>query len=199
MNSNLTRNNKITDEFFTFIIEGLLNNQTLKSLGDLNDTKIGVKRRESAEKLLNVNCSFHDWRESKDLKAQKITLYLSNLKEQEIEKNLKQSSILYFANKLQKRFGKLKRIMNISYGILVLDIILIVIIPKVFMSKINIISLSIIIIFNIFCNYIFRHNFEIVTYWIYRSVVRSIYSLVVIVIVYYGDMFYTLLFSKSMF
>ena len=65
------------DDYF-FILEGLVNNQSLLSLGDLIDMKIGVKCRECTEKLLNLNkCS--EWRNLENIKSQKANLYMSNV------------------------------------------------------------------------------------------------------------------------
>ena len=76
---NITRNYNIVNENFTYIIEGLVENNTLLSLGDLIDTKIGVKFRECTEKLLSNNKNFGDWREADKLKNQKVDIYMSNI------------------------------------------------------------------------------------------------------------------------
>jgi hypothetical protein len=55
---NLSKNFKIIDKDFSDILEGLVNNQSIISLGDLEDSKIGVKIRESAETILELNKKF---------------------------------------------------------------------------------------------------------------------------------------------
>ena len=55
---NITKNYSISNKNFIHIVESLINNQTLTSLGDLTDTKIGVKLRESAELILAMNKKF---------------------------------------------------------------------------------------------------------------------------------------------
>lgn len=110
------------------------------------------------------------------------------------EDNLKQNAIIYFSQKLKTRFHLFKKILYGFYLIIFVDIILIPLIPPIFCNKMNILSLIIIILFSIFCHFIFKHNFEIVTYYIYRSTLRVIYSLFAIILIHYCDMFYLLLF-----
>ena len=55
---NITKNYLICNKNFYHIVESLVNNQTLTSLGDLTDTKVGVKLRESAELILGINKKF---------------------------------------------------------------------------------------------------------------------------------------------
>ena len=75
---NITKNHTISREDYFFILEGLVNNQSIISLGDLIDMKIGVKCRECTEKLLNLNkCS--EWRILENIKSQKANLYMSNV------------------------------------------------------------------------------------------------------------------------
>ena len=75
---NITKNHKISREDYFFILEGLVNNQSILSFGDLIDMKIGVKCRECTEKLLNLNkCS--EWRNLENIKSQKANLYISNV------------------------------------------------------------------------------------------------------------------------
>ena len=76
---NLSKNYNLVNENFAYVIEGLVENQTLTSLGDLLDTKIGVKYRESTEKLLIINKKFGDWRDADTLKSQKVDFYMSNV------------------------------------------------------------------------------------------------------------------------
>ena len=75
---NITKNHMITRDDYFFILEGLVNNQSIISLGDLIDMKIGVKCRECTEKLLNMNKNI-DWRELESIKKKKSNLYFSNL------------------------------------------------------------------------------------------------------------------------
>ena len=75
---NITKNHLISRDDYFFILEGLVNNQSLLSLGDLIDMKIGVKCRECTEKLLSLNqCS--EWRTIEKIKSQKANLYMSNV------------------------------------------------------------------------------------------------------------------------
>ena len=75
---NITKNHTISKEDYFYILEGLVNNQSIISLGDLIDMKIGVKCRECTEKLLNLNkCS--EWRILENIKSQKANLYMSNV------------------------------------------------------------------------------------------------------------------------
>ena len=75
---NITKNHKISRDDYFYILEGLVNNQSILSLGDLIDMKIGVKCRECTEKLLNLNkCS--EWRNLENIKSQKANLYMSNV------------------------------------------------------------------------------------------------------------------------
>ena len=75
---NVSKNQMITRENYFFILEGLVHNQSIISLGDLIDTKIGVKCRECTEKLLNLNKNI-EWRDLEMIKKQKANLYISNL------------------------------------------------------------------------------------------------------------------------
>ena len=75
---NISKNQMITRENYFFILEGLVHNQSIISLGDLIDTKIGVKCRECTEKLLNLNKNI-EWRDLEMIKKQKANLYISNL------------------------------------------------------------------------------------------------------------------------
>ena len=75
---NITKNHEISREDYFYILEGLVNNQSLTSLGDLIDMKIGVKCRECTEKLLNLN-KCNEWRTLEKIKSQKANLYMSNV------------------------------------------------------------------------------------------------------------------------
>jgi hypothetical protein len=55
---NLSKNYSLTDSNFKIVIEGLVDNQSLGSLGDLTDTKIGVKIRDSIDSILKLNQQF---------------------------------------------------------------------------------------------------------------------------------------------
>lgn len=55
---NISKNYLITNESFGIILEGLVNNGNIVSLGNLSDMKIGVKMRESAEIILQLNNNF---------------------------------------------------------------------------------------------------------------------------------------------
>ena len=92
---NITKNHTISREDYFFILEGLVNNQSILSFGDLIDMKIGVKCRECTEKLLNLNkCS--EWRNLENIKNQKANLYLSNVGLEHIQsenKKLEQKKI----------------------------------------------------------------------------------------------------------
>jgi hypothetical protein len=57
---NISKNYLISNEDFSFILEGLVNNQNIISLGDLSELKIGVKIRESAEIILELNKKYSD-------------------------------------------------------------------------------------------------------------------------------------------
>lgn len=83
---NLSKNYNLVNENFAYVIEGLVDNQTLMSLGDLLDTKIGVKYRESTEKLLIINKKFGDWRDADTLKSQKVDFYMSNVMSEQPQK-----------------------------------------------------------------------------------------------------------------
>lgn len=72
---NLTKNYRIVNENYKFILEGLIENQTIKSLGDLMDTKVGVKFREITEKLLDLNEKMSNTQEGDLLKSQKTEFY----------------------------------------------------------------------------------------------------------------------------
>lgn len=51
----ISRNHLITNDDFTIILEGLVNNSTIINLGNVTDLKIGVKIRDSAQMILNLN------------------------------------------------------------------------------------------------------------------------------------------------
>ena len=84
---NISKNYKINDQNFTYVVEGLKNNQTIISLGDLIDMKIGVKYRESTEKILMLNKKFaENWKNTSLLKSQKLDFYNTNVND-EMEKS----------------------------------------------------------------------------------------------------------------
>ena len=86
---NITKNHLITRDDYFYILEGLVNNQSIISLGDLIDMKIGVKCRECTEKLLNMNKNM-DWRELENTKKKKANLFFSNLGTEHIEKEIEE-------------------------------------------------------------------------------------------------------------
>lgn len=110
---NITKNHMITRDDYFFILEGLVNNQSIISLGDLIDMKIGVKCRECTEKLLNMNKNI-DWRELESIKKKKSNLYFSNLgfdhvlNEQEESKENKIDEDPFQLDKLKVRRNKNK-------------------------------------------------------------------------------------------
>jgi len=55
---NISKNYGICDRNFSDLLDGLVHNQTIVWLGNLFDTNIGVKIRESAEIILNMNKEF---------------------------------------------------------------------------------------------------------------------------------------------
>jgi hypothetical protein len=71
---NISRNNLITNDDFTLILEGLVNNPNITSLGNLADLKIGARLRDSAEMILNLNKKYTN---------NEITLDLSKSQKQE--------------------------------------------------------------------------------------------------------------------
>ena len=87
---NITKNHKISREDYFFILEGLISNQSIISLGDLIDMKIGVKCRECTEKLLNLNKSC-EWRNLEKIKSQKANLYMSNVGLEHIQNEIKKN------------------------------------------------------------------------------------------------------------
>ena len=63
---NLGKNNRIIDSNYKYIVEGLVDNHSIISLGDLIDTKIGVKFRECTEKIIQLNKTFVNKRMEKE-------------------------------------------------------------------------------------------------------------------------------------
>lgn len=57
-NVNISKNYDIKDIDFELIVESLVDNQSIISLGDLEETKIGVKLRESVDVILHLNKQF---------------------------------------------------------------------------------------------------------------------------------------------
>ena len=72
---NLGKNNRIIDSNYKYVVEGLVDNHSIISLGDLIDTKIGVKFRECTEKIIQLNKTFVNKRVEKEneLKAKEDT------------------------------------------------------------------------------------------------------------------------------
>ena len=52
---NLGKNYRIIDRNYKYIVEGLVENHSIISFGELIDTKIGVKYRECTEKIIQLN------------------------------------------------------------------------------------------------------------------------------------------------
>lgn len=109
--------------------------------------------------------------------------------------DIKEYSINYFTLKLHKKFDFLKKLLYCSFIVTVIDIFLIFIIPNIFKNAFNIMSLLLITFSFVFCLYEFRHNFQIVSYSIYKQFNYVIGSLIFSMSVYYMDMFYMLLFK----
>ena len=87
---NITKNHMISRDDYFFILEGLVNNQSIISLGDLIDMKIGVKCRECTEKLLSMNKNI-DWRDSEQIKKAKSNIYFSNIGTEHLQLQLEES------------------------------------------------------------------------------------------------------------
>ena len=87
---NITKNHKISRDDYFYILEGLVNNQSIISLGDLIDMKIGVKCRECTEKLLHMNQNI-DWRDLEHIKKAKSNLYFSNIGTEHLQIQLEES------------------------------------------------------------------------------------------------------------
>lgn len=117
----------------------------------------------------------------------------SNSNEQIQEIN--NESINHFTQALQARFKLLKFLLYCSFIVIFLDIICMIKIPIIFFDIINITALLIICICFLYCLYVFRHNFDIVSYYIYKSTSRVIVVLIICLILFYLDMFYLLLFK----
>ena len=87
---NITKNHMISRDDYFFILEGLVNNQSIISLGDLIDMKIGVKCRECTEKLLSMNKNI-DWRDLEQIKKAKSNIYFSNIGTEHLQLQLDES------------------------------------------------------------------------------------------------------------
>ena len=87
---NITKNHMISRDDYFFILEGLVNNQSIISLGDLIDMKIGVKCRECTEKLLSMNKNI-DWRDLEQIKKTKSNIYFSNIGTEHLQLQLEES------------------------------------------------------------------------------------------------------------
>ena len=116
---NITKNHLITRDDYFYILEGLVNNQSIISLGDLIDMKIGVKCRECTEKLLNMNKNI-DWRELEAIKKKKANLFFSNLGTEHIEKEFEEYKDNFdekIEEKISDKFNltKIKEKDNINY------------------------------------------------------------------------------------
>ena len=102
---NITKNHLISRDDYFFILEGLVNNQSIISLGDLIDMKIGVKCRECTEKLLNMNKNI-EWRELEQIKKQKSKLYFSNLGKEYLQYEEKYEEQLKKQEEINERYEK---------------------------------------------------------------------------------------------
>ena len=102
---NITKNYLISRDDYFFILEGLVNNQSIISLGDLIDMKIGVKCRECTEKLLNMNKNI-EWRELEQIKKQKSKLYFSNLGKEYLQYEEKYEEQLKKQEEINERYEK---------------------------------------------------------------------------------------------
>ena len=102
---NITKNYLISRDDYFFILEGLVNNQSIISLGDLIDMKIGVKCRECTEKLLNLNKNI-EWRELEQIKKQKSNLYFSNLGKEYLQYEEKYEEQLKKQEEINERIEK---------------------------------------------------------------------------------------------
>lgn len=104
---NISKNYLITSDDFSLILEGLVNNQSIISLGDLSDMKIGVKIRESAEIILDLNRKYIDGGKINELngtntlnsltefnKSQKMNFFKSSV-DFEGQEKLKRESLDY--------------------------------------------------------------------------------------------------------
>ena len=87
---NITKNHMISRDDYFFILEGLVNNQSIISLGDLIDMKIGVKCRECTEKILSMNKNI-DWRDLEQIKKAKSNIYFSNIGTEHLQLQLEES------------------------------------------------------------------------------------------------------------
>ena len=84
---NLSKNILIDSSNFQCIVEALVNNQHIISLGDLTETKIGVKLRESADIILNLNRKFNENEIASELnKTQKQGFFQASTDINEYEK-----------------------------------------------------------------------------------------------------------------
>lgn len=106
-----------------------------------------------------------------------------------------EESIIYSTKKLNSRFKLLKYLLYCSFAIIVFDFICVITIPLIFLDIINIIALIIIFFSYLYCLFVFRHNFEIISYDIYQSTNRVIIILIICLVLFYIDMFYLLLFK----
>lgn len=62
----ISKNSKITIDNFDLILQGLINSQSIISLGDLTEIKIGVKQKEHALQILKMNIEY-SMKEGKDI------------------------------------------------------------------------------------------------------------------------------------
>ncbi len=104
---NLTKNYLINNENFQVILDGLVNNQSIISLGDLYELKIGVKIRESAEIILDLNNKFLSSNNINNLanslemnRSQKMNFFKSSIDFECFEKIKRESLDIKGTNKI---------------------------------------------------------------------------------------------------
>jgi Ran GTPase-activating protein (RanGAP) involved in mRNA processing and transport len=84
----ISKNYSINDASFTKVIDGLVRNQTLLTLGNLSDLKISLKLRQSVEQLFTLNLEYVNNKINTDLnKSQKLDCLKVSLDFQSYEKD----------------------------------------------------------------------------------------------------------------
>ena len=114
----------------------------------------------------------------------------------EHSKTIRKESIIYFAQKLKKKYKFLKNILYIHLIITLIDLFLILLFNKYLLSLVNCLVILIIMFSTIYSLFIFKqHNFEYVNYLIYWSTVRVMYIELISLILFYLDMIYILFYN----
>lgn len=108
---------------------------------------------------------------------------------------VRQETINYFKTKLKTKFIILKKLIYCTFGVLSLDYFLTALIPNIFLNIINILSISILLFTAYYSLYVFKHDFAVVSYQIYRQTIKVILTLIVSLIIFYADMLYILIFK----